>query len=67
MRLALTGARLPTGQSIPIWISALQMAEAWGIPPWEIMERSGSLRWMARWKFYREQVARVEKDALDTK
>lgn len=59
MRLALTGARLPTGQTIPIWISALEMAKEWGVPPWEIMQHPGSLRWMARMKFYNEQIARV--------
>jgi len=43
----------------PIWISALQMAEAWGVPPWEIMEHPGSLMWAARWAFYQKQAAWV--------
>jgi len=44
----------------PIWLSALQMAEAWGCPPWEIMRERGSLVWAARWAEYRRQVRWVE-------
>jgi hypothetical protein len=32
----------------PSWATALILAEKWGVPPWDIMERRGSLRWAAR-------------------
>lgn len=49
---------LQTGvdKGVPTWVTALQLAEAWHIPPWEIMEHPGSLMWSARWAFYRRQV-----------
>jgi len=43
----------------PIWISALQMAEAWGCHPEDIMTRPGGLMWAARWAFYQKQAAWV--------
>jgi len=46
----------------PIWVKVLQMAEAWGVPPWEIMQQPGSVRWAARWSFYREQLALAQED-----
>ncbi len=67
MRLALTGSLLPKGQSIPMWVTVLQMAEAWSTPPWDITGHPGSVRWMARWKFYNEQVARVLEEARNEK
>lgn len=33
----------------PLWASVLLAAEAWGTPPWEITERRGGLKWLARW------------------
>ncbi len=36
------------------------MAEAWGVPPWEIMHTPGSLRWASRWAAYREQQHKVD-------
>jgi hypothetical protein len=49
-------------RGVPQWVGVLQMAEAWGVPPWEIMEAEGSLLWAARWAFYRKQVRWVEED-----
>ncbi len=43
----------------PTWMGVLQMAEAWGVPPWEIMSAHGSLKWAARWAAYRKEVAWV--------
>ena len=48
-----------TNKGAPIWITALQLAETWGVPPWEIMEHAGSLMWASRWAFYQKIVARV--------
>jgi hypothetical protein len=46
----------------PLWLGALQMAEAWGVPPWEIMDAPGSLMWAARWAAYRKEVRWVEEN-----
>lgn len=46
----------------PTWLGVLQMAEAWGVPPWEIMDAEGSLLWAARWAAYRKEVQWVEED-----
>lgn len=40
-------------------MAALQMAEAWGVPPWEVMEHPGGIVWAARWALYEQQKARV--------
>ena len=39
-----------------MWGTALQLAEAWGVPPWEIMAAPGSRRWAARWAVYRAEL-----------
>jgi hypothetical protein len=44
----------------PLWLGALQMAEAWGVPPWVIMEAPGSLMWAARWAAYQKEKRWVE-------
>jgi hypothetical protein len=46
----------------PTWLGVLQMAEAWGVPPWEIMRAPGSLLWAARWAAYRKEVHRIEEE-----
>ncbi len=46
----------------PMWLGVLQMAEAWGVPPWVIMDAPGSLVWAARWAEYRRQVRWVEEN-----
>lgn len=46
--------------SPPWWMGVLQMAESWGVPPWEITDHSGSLVWAARWAAYRKEVAWVQ-------
>lgn len=57
MRLML---RSGVDKGVPLWIGALQMAEEWGVPPWEIMGARSSLLWAARWAFYKKQVAWVK-------
>lgn len=51
----------------PAWLGVLQMAEAWGVPPWEIEDAEGSLMWANRWAFYRKQVRWVEDQAREKK
>ena len=46
----------------PIWLSVLQMADDWGVPPWEIMQARGSLQWAARWAAYRKEVRWVKEN-----
>jgi hypothetical protein len=36
-------------------VTALQLAEAWHVPPWMIMEHPGSMMWAARYMFYKRQ------------
>lgn len=43
-------------RGVPPWVAALQMAEEWGTPPWEIMRAPGSLMWAARRAFYKKQL-----------
>lgn len=54
-------------RGVPVWMGVLQMAEAWGTPPWEIMERRGGLIWAARWAAYKRQVRWVEEQQTKTK
>jgi hypothetical protein len=46
----------------PLWLGAIQMAEAWGCHPADIMARPGGLMWAARWAEYRRQVRWVEEN-----
>lgn len=39
-----------------MWGTALQLAEAWHTPPWEIVDAPGSRLWAARWVVYREEL-----------
>ena len=32
----------------PLWVITLKMAEAWGIPPWQV-ESDASAEWIQRW------------------
>lgn len=61
----MSGARIPTGQHVPLWVSVLEMAEAWGVPPWEIVAHRGGLRWMTRFKFYHEQAVQYQHEEMD--
>jgi hypothetical protein len=54
-------------RGVPQWVGVLQMAEAWGCHPQDIMEREGGLLWAARWSFYRKQVRWVEEDRAKKK
>jgi hypothetical protein len=33
----------------PAWLPVLLLAEAWGCPPWEIMNHPEGLKWSARY------------------
>lgn len=46
----------------PLWASACEMSEVWGVPPWEIWERPGAARWINRMQIYQ-----VEAQAARTK
>jgi len=47
------------GGGAPAWVEVLQMAEAWGQHPDDIMHRPGGLRWAARWGAYQRALARI--------
>ena len=47
-------------RGVPTLVTALQLAEAWHVPPWEIMDHPGSLMWAARYMFYRRQANVVQ-------
>jgi hypothetical protein len=46
----------------PLWLGVLQMAEAWGCHPEDVMTRPGGLKWAARWAAYRKEVRWVEEE-----
>jgi hypothetical protein len=33
---------------LPLWVKILDAAEIWGVPPWEIAERPGGVKWLHR-------------------
>lgn len=43
IRAALQGHKV----SVPMWFSVLQVAERWGVPPWQIADRT-PMYWMRR-------------------
>lgn len=43
---------------LPAWVSTLDMAEEWHIPPWEV-ERDGSVLWEKRWGIWRRAKSRA--------
>ena len=36
----------------PSWLPVLILAEAWGCPPWEIMDHPDGIKWLARYNTY---------------
>jgi hypothetical protein len=46
-----------------LWVTALQLAEAWGQHPEDIMTRRGGLKWARRYVVYHEQLAKAKKNA----
>jgi hypothetical protein len=48
-------------------VLALQLAEVWGVPPWEVMNAPGSLMWAARYSFYKKQANVVSEWVKDKK
>lgn len=49
------------GTNGPAWLTALQLAEAWGEHPQDIMEREGGITWAARWVVYQKARERIRK------
>jgi mannosyltransferase OCH1-like enzyme len=56
VRVALFLALRYGNPGAPAWLTALQLAEAWHVPPWEIMDAEGSLIWSARWAAYQKEL-----------
>ena len=54
---------LRQGGRAPAWASALQMAEAWGIHPADVLARPGGLYWAARFRAYRDELHEAQKKA----
>jgi hypothetical protein len=52
---------LRNGGAAPFELVALQAAEAWGIPPWEVWEHDDSAFWVARWSVYRDELNKAQK------
>lgn len=52
---------------IPMEITAIEMAEAFGQWPGDIMERRGSLRWMAWYKLYHAQLNKAREKLSEKK
>ena len=46
---------------LPDWVAILQMAEEWGIPPWQI-EQEADPMWFERWQGYRSELNRATRD-----
>ena len=49
------------GKSGPAWLTALQLAEAWGCHPEDVMRRKRGVLWAARWVVYQNALAKVKK------
>lgn len=45
---------------MPQWVIVLQMAEAWGVPPWQV-EDEMSLMWWERWQTWSAERAALNK------
>ena len=44
---------------MPAWALVLEAAEAWGLPPWEIVEKCNEV-WWKRWLAWREAKAAAQ-------
>ena len=40
----------------PTWAAAIQWADRWHVPPWEIWNHPGATRWMNRAQAYHEEL-----------
>lgn len=40
----------------------LEAAEAWGVPPWEIVERDSKFTWYSRWSSYQQTVNKAMRE-----
>ena len=52
------GVRHPS-LTMPLWVGSLEMAEAWGIPPW-VVEEQASQAWVERYLLYRNEIAKEQ-------
>lgn len=59
--LALRGLK----KKAPAWVVACQLAEAWHVPPYAVMDAPGSWLWARRWGVYQEEKARAMKEAKE--
>jgi hypothetical protein len=51
---------------LPPWYLVIEAAEQWGRPPWEIAGDDNEALWFLRWRFIRNERARVaQKRARD--
>lgn len=53
------------GTDAPFWTLIVQAAEAFGTPPWEIVDAPGGLWWLARWHRLRQKQYEKEQDDLE--
>lgn len=61
MTLALRGTALGSYKNdLPTWMTTLQCAEEWGVPPWVVREAPSSLKWAARRSAYRKALHKAE-------
>lgn len=61
-------AGLESGGEVPLWVDVLLVAQAWGIPPWELLEQidGDRLEWFFRWQFWTSRYnAKVYRDRRD--
>jgi hypothetical protein len=47
---------------LPWWITILDQAAEWGMPPWRIAGDSDKLIWHFRWVVYKEETGRAARE-----
>ena len=46
---------------MPSWVTTLQLAKEWGVPPWELHHGRGMLKWVERHNALTRAQARNDK------
>lgn len=46
---------------MPSWVTTLQLAKEWGVPPWELHSGRGVLKWIERHNALTRAQARSDK------
>lgn len=46
---------------VPYWVTLLELAEEWKVPPWQL-EDECDLLWFHRWTAYKQELARGMRD-----